>query len=41
MNSIKNKKKNLLQSLQEYGAITVKINRRTAKLPLTLIASRE
>ena len=33
MNPIKNKKKNLLQSLQDYGAIAVNINRRAAKLP--------
>lgn len=29
-----NKKQNLLQSLQDYGAIAVKINRRMAKLPV-------
>lgn len=32
INPVKNKKQNLLQSLQDYGAIAVKINRRTAKL---------
>ena len=32
MNPVKNKKQNLLQSLQDYGAIVVKINRQAAKL---------